>query len=235
MFEGEAGSSADGRWSAALVGPRPRGRPAAFRHIRQQRHLACALDRDRDLSLMPATRTSHPTVSDLASLGQVSPQLVDILVVDFSHLVLAQEARLSRERLRLSGTRARRTRSALTVFARSRLRGHAPSLQWSCFATVSYPAARPHDNHDRDGGSAGRAVRPAPTRRVGSRLGSLMDRPSYAVSDGRPIRAVTSVEPRVRERGRKCWAFGTKPTDARVAASACEVAAVDGEDRAGDE
>ena len=26
-----------------------------------------------------------------------------------------------------------------------------------------------------------------------------MDRPSYAVPDGRPIRAVTSVEPRVRE------------------------------------
>ena len=65
--------SREGRSSAALVGPRPRGRPAAFRHVREQRHLTCALDRDRDLPLMPATRTSHPTVSDLASVGQVPP------------------------------------------------------------------------------------------------------------------------------------------------------------------
>ena len=80
---------------------------------------------------MPATRTRHPAVSDLASLGQVPPQLIDVLVVDFSYLVLAKEARLSLEHLRLSGTSASRTRSALTIFPRSRLRGHAPSLQRS--------------------------------------------------------------------------------------------------------
>src|SRR5439155_9198737 len=71
------------------------------RHVRQQRHLACALDRDRDLALVPAARAGDPAVADLALLGDVAAQLVDVLVVDLVDLVLAEEAGLPLDRPRL--------------------------------------------------------------------------------------------------------------------------------------
>src|SRR5688572_21402820 len=77
---------------------------------------------------MPAARTGHPAATDLSSLGHVAPELVDVLVVDLSHLVLAEEARLPLEHLRLPGASASRTRSTLTVFSGSRLGGHHRSV-----------------------------------------------------------------------------------------------------------
>ena len=110
---------------AALAGSRPRGRPAALRHIREQRHLACSLDRDRKLTLVPAARSAHPTRPDLPSVGRVPAELIDVLVVDLSHLVLAEETRLPPEHLRLAAARTSWARSWLAVLPSFRLRRHA--------------------------------------------------------------------------------------------------------------
>src|SRR5262245_6286319 len=72
------------------------------RHVRQERHLARPLDGDRDLALMPATRSGDPARPDLALLRDVAPELVVVLVVDFLDLLATEEAvlpaRLSRRR-----------------------------------------------------------------------------------------------------------------------------------------
>ena len=118
----------DGRWSAALAGSRPRGRPAALRHIGKQRHLARSLDRDRELTLVPAARSAHPTRPDLPSVGRVPAELIDVLVVDLSHLVLAEETRLPPEHLCLAAARTIWARSRLAVLPSFRLRRHASNL-----------------------------------------------------------------------------------------------------------
>ena len=56
--------------------------------VRQQRHLAGALDRDRDLPLVAAARAGDAAGADLALLGDVAPELVDVLVVDLVDLLL---------------------------------------------------------------------------------------------------------------------------------------------------
>ena len=67
---------------------------AAFGDVRQERHLAGALDRDRDLALVAAARAADPARADLALLGDVAAKLADVLVVDLVDLALAEEARL---------------------------------------------------------------------------------------------------------------------------------------------
>jgi hypothetical protein len=68
---------------------------AALGHVRQERHLAGALDRDGDLALVAAARAADPPGADLPLLGDVPPQLADVLVVDLLDLALAEEARLA--------------------------------------------------------------------------------------------------------------------------------------------
>src|SRR6185312_16488334 len=65
------------------------------RDVGQQRDLAGPLHRDRDLPLMAAARARDAAVTDLALLRDVAPQLVDVLVVDLPHLVLAEVAALA--------------------------------------------------------------------------------------------------------------------------------------------
>src|SRR5687768_14893611 len=65
---------------------------AAVRHVRQERHFAGALDRHRNLPLVPATGTGDAPRPDLSPLGDVAAQLVGVLVVDLLDLVFAEEA-----------------------------------------------------------------------------------------------------------------------------------------------
>src|SRR5207249_1382032 len=75
---------------------------ATFGDVRQQGHLACALDCDRDLTLVPSARAGDPAGADLAPLGDVPAQLVDVLVVDLVDLVLTEEAGLPPDRAGLA-------------------------------------------------------------------------------------------------------------------------------------
>src|SRR4051812_8934058 len=63
--------------------------PGAFADVGQQRELACALDRARDLVLMPAAGAGDAAGADLAPVGDELPQGGDVLVVDELHLVAA--------------------------------------------------------------------------------------------------------------------------------------------------
>ena len=134
---------------AALAGPRPWRRPVAFRYKREQAHFARSLDRDRELTLMPAARSAHPPRPDLPSVGRVPAQLLDILVVDLSHLVLAEEARFPPEYVCLAAARTSWARSWLAVFPSFRLRCHASNLHpglrpgpGSCDRAESRPQSR---------------------------------------------------------------------------------------------
>src|SRR6266545_3635574 len=65
---------------------------AAVRDVRQERHLTRALDRDRDLPLMPPARAGDAARPDLSLLRDVAAQLVGVLVVDLLDLLLAEVA-----------------------------------------------------------------------------------------------------------------------------------------------
>src|SRR5690348_16804113 len=81
---------------SAIATVAPAAAPAAilgaFCDVRQQRHLACSLDGGRDLHLVPAAGAGDAAAADLALLGDVAAQLVDVLVVDLRDLLLAEEA-----------------------------------------------------------------------------------------------------------------------------------------------
>src|ERR1043166_7577415 len=64
----------------------------ALRDVRQQRHLARALHRGRDLHLVPSACAGDAAAADLALLGDVAAQLVDVLVVDLGGLLPAEAA-----------------------------------------------------------------------------------------------------------------------------------------------
>src|SRR5262245_847565 len=64
----------------------------ALGDVRQQRHLARPLHGGRDLHLVAAARAGDAAAADLALLGDVAPELVDVLVVDLRDLFLAEEA-----------------------------------------------------------------------------------------------------------------------------------------------
>src|ERR1700751_4295991 len=78
--------------AAALLGP--------FRDVRQQRHLTGTLDRRCHLHLVPAAGTGDAAAADLALLGDVAAQLVDVLVVDLRDVLLAEEAVAASDRPR---------------------------------------------------------------------------------------------------------------------------------------
>src|SRR6266508_7001095 len=61
-------------------------------NVRQQRHLACALHCYCNLPLVAAAGAGDPARADLALLGDVPPQLVEVLVVDLVDLLLAEVA-----------------------------------------------------------------------------------------------------------------------------------------------
>ena len=72
--------------------PRPPSRSSAARalaDVRQQRELAGALDRARDLVLMPAAGARDAARADLAAVGDELLEGGDVLVVDELHLVAA--------------------------------------------------------------------------------------------------------------------------------------------------
>src|SRR6476620_7833825 len=77
---------------AAVAPPPTAALVRALGDVRQQRHLARPLDRLRDLHLVPAACAGDAAAADLALLGDVGAQLVDVLVVDLRDLVLAEEA-----------------------------------------------------------------------------------------------------------------------------------------------
>src|SRR3954454_3143232 len=67
---------------------------ALVRDVGQECHLARPLDRERDLALVPAAHARDPARADLPLLGDVPPQLVDVLVVDPVDLLPAEVAAL---------------------------------------------------------------------------------------------------------------------------------------------
>src|SRR5256714_3410187 len=62
--------------------------------VREERHLARALDGDRDLPLVAAAGAGDAARADLPLLRDVAAELVVVLVVDLFDLVLAEEAAL---------------------------------------------------------------------------------------------------------------------------------------------
>src|SRR5215212_5040560 len=75
--------------------------------VGQQRHLARPLDRPRHLVLVAAAGTGDAARADLALLGDVPAEDVDVLVVDVVDLRLAELAALAPRRARLgAGTLA---------------------------------------------------------------------------------------------------------------------------------
>src|SRR5215212_3745315 len=78
-------------WVMMSFIPGPLARRA---RVRQQRHLAAVLDRDRDVPLVLAAVAGHPPGPDLAPVGDEFPQQPGVLVVDVGGLVLAERADL---------------------------------------------------------------------------------------------------------------------------------------------
>src|SRR5207302_849177 len=78
--------------AVAAVAPAAAAFLRALGDVREQRHLACPLDRGRDLHLVAPAGPGDAAAADLALLGDVAPQLVDVLVVDLRDLLLAEEA-----------------------------------------------------------------------------------------------------------------------------------------------
>jgi hypothetical protein len=65
------------------------------RHVRQQGHRARALDRVRQLALVPGAAAGDTARNDLAALGDEAAQTPDVLVVDEVDLVCAELADFS--------------------------------------------------------------------------------------------------------------------------------------------
>src|SRR5262245_43103017 len=80
-------------------------------HVREECHLSRALDGCRHLDLMPAAGAGDPPRADLPLLGDVPPELRDVLVVDLLHLVAAEVAALP-----LPGRRGRAGAAAWLLF-----------------------------------------------------------------------------------------------------------------------
>ena len=79
----EAGSDVDHLAAEAdLLDVLPEDDFHLARGVGEERHLARPLDRHRDLPLVTAARAGDAAGADLALLGDVAPELVDVLVVD---------------------------------------------------------------------------------------------------------------------------------------------------------
>src|SRR6476469_9063407 len=70
----------------------------ALGDVGQQRHFPRALDRDRDLPLVPPAGAGDPARADLPLLGDVAAQLIGVLPVDLHDLVPAEQAVLLPDR-----------------------------------------------------------------------------------------------------------------------------------------
>src|SRR5829696_4143439 len=68
--------------------------PLPSDHVRQERHLAGALDRGRGLPLMLRAERGDPPGPDLAAVRGEPPQHAVVLVVHVSYVLLAEHARL---------------------------------------------------------------------------------------------------------------------------------------------
>src|SRR5918995_5409396 len=64
-------------------------------HVRQKRHLAGALDRDRGLALVLRAEAGDPSGTDLATVRGEPSQHVVVLVVNVGNVLLAEHARLA--------------------------------------------------------------------------------------------------------------------------------------------
>ena len=116
--------------------------------VGEQRHLARPLDRDRDLPLVAAARAGDAPRADLALLGDVAPELVDVLVVDLLDLLAAEVA----VALAGSGRRARAcgpcaavccSRCGIRTGCRRRLPSRPKSALSACGAAAARTAAAP--------------------------------------------------------------------------------------------
>ena len=61
-------------------------------HIRKECHLTRSLDRGGKLSLVKSAGAADASRKDLGSFGNEFPEFGNILIIDFVHLVLAEEA-----------------------------------------------------------------------------------------------------------------------------------------------
>src|SRR3989449_2361025 len=85
--------------NAPVPTTRPQGRrtPAAVSlDVGQERELPRALDRGRELALVPRAHARQAARQDLAALGQEAPQRAFVLVVEHTHARLAYGTGLGR-------------------------------------------------------------------------------------------------------------------------------------------
>jgi hypothetical protein len=73
----------------------PLPRAPGFSHKRQQRHMASAFDRQRQLTLMLGTRPGLSPWTNLATVGQKAPHQVRLLVVDTGNIFITEKTGLA--------------------------------------------------------------------------------------------------------------------------------------------
>src|SRR5690242_19002221 len=78
--------------TVAALAPTAAALLRALGDVRQQRHLARPLHSRGHLHLVPTAGAGDAAAADLALLGDVPAQLVDVRVVDLRDLLLAEEA-----------------------------------------------------------------------------------------------------------------------------------------------
>src|SRR6201996_5053391 len=74
--------------------------------VREKSHLACVLDRGRDVTLVPGAVPGHAAGADLAPVRDVLAQQPGVLVVDVADALLAEDANLLLRLLCLGGVSA---------------------------------------------------------------------------------------------------------------------------------
>ena len=132
-----------------------------LRRVREQRHVARALERDGELALVRGARAGLPARLDLGALGEVAAEAVDLLVVDHDRLVGAEGADLPPPAvavvvvalLRLWGASGSPGVAAERVRLAARGRGKGQSVR------VRTAGRRGRRRRRRTGGSAGRGRR----------------------------------------------------------------------------
>lgn len=70
-------------------------RAPRLHHKRQERQVAGTLDRHSELTLMPGARAGLSSRADLPTLGYKTMQPVRLLVINVSHFLLTEKARLA--------------------------------------------------------------------------------------------------------------------------------------------
>src|SRR2546429_8139342 len=114
--------------NATVPTTRPQGRrtsAAVSLDVGQERELPRALDRGRELALVPRAHARQAARQDLAALGQEAPQRALVLIVEHAHARLAYGTGLGRPS-HASSSSISSTSAAITAGAASGFGGEPP-------------------------------------------------------------------------------------------------------------